>query len=82
MARASFWDLCGRPLGPADYLAIATHFHTLVLDGIPRLGPENFDKARRFITLVEPLMLVVMGIVIAGLLLALYMPLFNMGGLQ
>ncbi|MGH9310080.1 MAG: type II secretion system F family protein [Vicinamibacterales bacterium] len=35
----------------------------------------------RFITLVEPLLLVLMGIVIAGLLLALYMPLFNMGGL-
>ena len=35
----------------------------------------------RFITLVEPLMLVVMGIIIAALLLALYMPLFDMGGL-
>jgi type IV pilus assembly protein PilC len=31
----------------------------------------------RFMTLVEPLLLVVMGVVIAGLLLALYMPLFN-----
>ena len=27
----------------------------LVLDGIPRLGPENFDKARRFITLIDAL---------------------------
>ncbi len=32
----------------------------------------------RFITLVEPILLVVMGIVIAGLLLALYMPLFQL----
>jgi type IV pilus assembly protein PilC len=32
----------------------------------------------RFITLVEPTLLVVMGIVIAGLLLALYMPLFQL----
>ncbi len=31
----------------------------------------------RFVTLVEPALLVVMGIVIAGLLLALYMPLFQ-----
>ena len=31
----------------------------------------------RFITLVEPILLVIMGLVIAGLLLALYMPLFN-----
>ncbi len=32
----------------------------------------------RFVTLVEPILLVVMGIVIAGLLLSLYMPLFNL----
>jgi type IV pilus assembly protein PilC len=32
----------------------------------------------RFVTLVEPLLLVIMGIVIAGLLLALYMPLFQL----
>jgi cell division protein ZapE len=55
VARFDFEALCGRPLGPADYLALATHFHTLVLDGIPRLGPENFDRARRFITLVDAL---------------------------
>jgi cell division protein ZapE len=55
VARADFDALCGKPLGPADYLALATHCHTLVLDGVPRLGPENFDKARRFITLVDAL---------------------------
>lgn len=32
----------------------------------------------RFVTLVEPALLVIMGLVIAGLLLALYMPLFNL----
>jgi type IV pilus assembly protein PilC len=32
----------------------------------------------RFVTLIEPILLVVMGIVIAGLLLALYMPLFQL----
>jgi cell division protein ZapE len=55
VARADFDQLCGQALGPADYLALATHFHTMVLDGIPRLGPDNFDKARRFITLVDAL---------------------------
>jgi cell division protein ZapE len=55
VARFDFNDICGRPLGPADFLAVATHFHTVVLDGIPRLGPENFDKARRFITLIDAL---------------------------
>ncbi|MBV9654709.1 MAG: AFG1 family ATPase [Acetobacteraceae bacterium] len=54
-ARFDFEALCGRPLGPGDYLALATHFETLVLDGVPRLSPENYDKARRFIILVDAL---------------------------
>ncbi|MBE9604943.1 AFG1 family ATPase [Acetobacteraceae bacterium H6797] len=53
VARFDFVELCGKPLGPADYLALATHFHTIVVDGVPRLGPENFDKARRFITVID-----------------------------
>ena len=39
---------------------------------------EISTNMERFITLVEPVLLVFMGIVIAGLLLALYMPLFQM----
>jgi type IV pilus assembly protein PilC len=35
----------------------------------------------RFVTLVEPVMLVVMGIVIAGLLIALYLPVFQLSGM-
>ena len=33
-------------LGPGDYLALATHFHSLVLDGVPRLAPGEFRRAR------------------------------------
>ena len=55
VARFDFDALCGRPLGAGDYLAIASRFTSLVLDGIPRLGPENFDVARRFIVLVDAL---------------------------
>jgi type IV pilus assembly protein PilC len=39
---------------------------------------EIATTMERFITLVEPVLLVIMGIVIAGLLLALYMPLFQL----
>ncbi len=39
---------------------------------------EISTSMERFITLVEPVLLVIMGIVIAGLLLALYMPLFQL----
>jgi len=55
VARFDFASLCGTALGAGDYLALATNFHTLVLDGIPRLSPENFDQARRFITLIDTL---------------------------
>ena len=39
---------------------------------------EIATKTERFVTLIEPTLLVMMGIVIAGLLLALYMPLFQL----
>jgi cell division protein ZapE len=55
VARFDFFQLCGTALGPGDYLAIATNFHTLVLDGIPRLSPDNYDVARRFINLIDTL---------------------------
>ena len=55
VARCDFDRLCNVPLGAGDYLAIATQFHTLILDDIPRLSPENYDAARRFIVLVDTL---------------------------
>ena len=55
VARFDFSALCGTALVPGDYLAIATHFHALVLDAIPRLSPDNHDEARRFITLIDAL---------------------------
>ncbi len=54
-ARFDFQALCGVPLGPGDYLALATHYHNLLIDGIPRLSPDNFDEARRFVTLIDAL---------------------------
>ena len=55
VARCDFDLLCGTALGAGDYLALATRFHTLILDGIPRLSPDNYDKARRFIVLIDTL---------------------------
>jgi cell division protein ZapE len=55
VARFSFASLCNTALGAGDYLAIATYFHTLILDDVPRLSPDNYDQARRFIVLVDAL---------------------------
>jgi cell division protein ZapE len=55
LARASFAELCGRALGPQDYLAVADRFHTLFLDAVPLLDPARRNEARRFVTLVDAL---------------------------
>ena len=51
----SFRRLCGEARGAADYLAIARRYHTVILVGIPRLGPENRNEAARFVTLIDAL---------------------------
>ena len=55
VARAGFWDLCGRPLGPADYLALAQTLDLLMIDDIPLLSSANFNEAKRFVTLIDAL---------------------------
>lgn len=54
-ARFGFEDLCERPLGAADYLALARRYDTLFLDGVPALGPHRRDAAARFRVLVDAL---------------------------
>lgn len=55
VARAGFWDLCGRPLGPADYLAVAGAVRVLVLEDIPHLSASNYNEAKRFVILIDAL---------------------------
>lgn len=51
----SFRRLCGENRGAADYLAIAQAYHTVIMVGIPRLGPENRNEAIRFTKLIDAL---------------------------
>jgi cell division protein ZapE len=51
----SFRKLCGEARGAADYLAVAQTYHTVILVGIPRMGPENRNEAARFVTLIDAL---------------------------
>jgi cell division protein ZapE len=51
----SFKRLCTEARGAADYLAIAQTYHTVILVGIPRMGPENRNEAARFVTLIDAL---------------------------
>src|SRR3569623_288466 len=51
----SFKTLCAEARGSADYLAIARRYHTVILGGIPRLGPDNRNEAARFVALIDAL---------------------------
>jgi cell division protein ZapE len=55
IGRATFWELCAKPLGPADYLAIAQAVRVLVLEDIPQLSASNYNEAKRFVTLIDAL---------------------------
>ena len=51
----TFDQLCGQPLGAADYLALCRRFHTIVLEDIPKLRREQRDAAKRFNIFVDTL---------------------------
>ena len=51
----SFSRLCGQPRGAADYLAIAQNYHTVIIVGIPVMGPEMRERAARFTVLIDSL---------------------------
>lgn len=55
VGRATFWDLCAQPLGPADYLAIAGALRVLMLEDIPQMSASNYNEAKRFVTLIDTL---------------------------
>ncbi len=55
IARFSFPELCEVPLGSLDYLHIAHAFHTVMIDHVPVLRPEQRDVARRFVNLIDTL---------------------------
>lgn len=55
VARFDFDDICGRPLGASDYLALARHFDTIIVERAPAMGLERRNEAKRFITLVDVL---------------------------
>ncbi|MDH7784127.1 cell division protein ZapE [Ochrobactrum sp. 19YEA23] len=54
-ARFSFEELCSRPLGAADYLAIVGRYSTLFIDNVPMLDLSRRNEAKRFILLVDVL---------------------------
>jgi len=51
----TFSVICGEALGPADYITLASTFHTIILEDVPILTVSQKNEARRFITLLDAL---------------------------
>lgn len=55
VARFTFAELCEAFRGAQDYITIASHFHTIILEGIPLLTPDKRNEAARFVALIDAL---------------------------
>ena len=53
--RAGFDELCARPHGPAEFLALAAAIDVLLLEDVPVLSHKRFNEARRLVMLVDAL---------------------------
>ncbi|MAE52173.1 MAG: cell division protein ZapE [Micavibrio sp.] len=54
-ARFGFAQLCEQPLGAEDYLALTQRYRIIFLEGIPRLGYDRRNEAKRLMTLIDVL---------------------------
>ncbi|KAI8162774.1 AFG1-like ATPase [Colletotrichum sp. SAR 10_86] len=52
-----YWDFDAlvATLGPADYVTMASTYHTFIIDNVPTLTALQKNEARRFITLLDAL---------------------------
>ena len=48
-----FKAICGWGRSQNDYIDLAKRFHTVVISGVPRMGLDRADEARRFTLLVD-----------------------------
>jgi cell division protein ZapE len=55
VGKANFDDLCAKPLGPGDYIAISKALRVLIITNIPKLSKANNNEAKRFVTLIDAL---------------------------
>ena len=54
-ARFGFADLCQKPLGSRDFVRIAHHFDSILIDDVPQMDRTKSDAAKRFILLIDNL---------------------------
>jgi cell division protein ZapE len=52
-AAFTFNELCGQPLGPPDYLAIAKAYRTVFMSGLSRFQEQHRNETKRFIVMID-----------------------------
>ncbi len=55
IGRFTFVQLCERPYGAEDYLEIARRYKTVFLEGIPKMGYDRRNEAKRLMNLIDAL---------------------------
>ena len=50
-----FKVICGKGRSQNDYIDLTKRFHTVLVSGVPRMGLERADEARRFTLLIDVL---------------------------
>ncbi len=55
VARFTFAQLCERPHGAEDYLEITNKYHTIFLEGVPKIGYDRRNEAKRLMNLIDVL---------------------------
>ncbi len=55
IARMGFGDICGQMLAASDFMALARHYDSLLIEDIPVLSPDRRNDARRLIMLIDVL---------------------------
>lgn len=53
VARFEFKELCGTPRSAADYIEICRNFPVVFVDNVPKMGLDQREMARRFITFID-----------------------------
>ncbi|MEM6781311.1 MAG: cell division protein ZapE [Pseudomonadota bacterium] len=53
VARFTFAYLCEQPHGAEDYLAIADKYHTVFLEGVPKMGYDRKNEVKRLMNLID-----------------------------
>jgi protein AFG1 len=51
----TFDEVCNKPLGAADYIALATRYEIIILTNVPQLDGHVYNQARRFVTFIDAL---------------------------